>query len=341
MTMPNKINVFIDTNIFLSLYDFSTDTLSSLEELVIYLKNDKVKIYLTEQVVNEFWRNRENKIKQGIDEFKKFTAKTKFSNLEKSHEKFEELNTALNSFKIIHSDILSNLEEKTSSQQLPADILISELFINSSVIKITDNIIKIAKNRYDLGNPPGKNNSYGDAINWEILLNASSLRFQKLYFVTNDNDYISILDKQKINPFLLQEWKVKTHGEIEICNNFNKFFKLSHINIIVKEEQEKTNLILDLKNSNTFSTTHLLIRKMSKYMFNAQEKKEIFEIALSNSQVSLIGSDEDVSSFICNLMEDIWFVDIEFEEGGIVDKLLDGFDPNKNIIKSDLNHMPF
>jgi rRNA-processing protein FCF1 len=122
------INVFIDTNIYLSLYDFSDNGLSELEKVLEYIIKKKLKIYITQQIINEFWRNRESRIKEGLAEFKKFSAKNSFSNLEKNHEKFAELKKSLKGFIDIHNDILKDVENKAQNLELPVDILIKKLF---------------------------------------------------------------------------------------------------------------------------------------------------------------------------------------------------------------------
>lgn len=67
----NPINLFIDTNILLDFYRFSNadlDTLGKLEDLII--KARKIKLYVTQQQVDEFYRNRDKVIKEYIGSFK-------------------------------------------------------------------------------------------------------------------------------------------------------------------------------------------------------------------------------------------------------------------------------
>ena len=54
--------LFVDTNVFLSFYEYSDDDLEALSQLREHLKKQHVEIILTEQVRDEFYRNRENKI---------------------------------------------------------------------------------------------------------------------------------------------------------------------------------------------------------------------------------------------------------------------------------------
>lgn len=63
-----------------------------------------------------------------------------------------------------------------------------------------------AKTRIDLGNPPGKKKSLGDAVNWEILKDEVPLG-EDLYFVGEDVDFYSDLYKDNFKEMLIDEWQ--------------------------------------------------------------------------------------------------------------------------------------
>ncbi len=48
------MNIFIDTNIFLSFFHFSSDDLEELKKLAVFLRRGKVRLWLPEQVVRNF-----------------------------------------------------------------------------------------------------------------------------------------------------------------------------------------------------------------------------------------------------------------------------------------------
>lgn len=48
------------------------------------------------------------------------------------------------------------------------DTVIKELIEKAGIIEC-DDYVTPAYNGYRIGNPPGKDNKYGDAINWELL----------------------------------------------------------------------------------------------------------------------------------------------------------------------------
>jgi predicted nucleic acid-binding protein len=54
-----KVHLFIDTNIFLSFYAYASDDVEELRKLTKLISTDQLKLYLTEQVRDEFYRNRE------------------------------------------------------------------------------------------------------------------------------------------------------------------------------------------------------------------------------------------------------------------------------------------
>lgn len=72
----------------------------------------------------------------------------------------------------------------------------------------------------------------------------------------------------------------------------------------VIEKQERQELLYDLRNSETFETTHIVIKKMLEYdNWTDDEISELFIIALENSQVNWILKDRDVAKFYKDLLE--------------------------------------
>ena len=80
------MNVFIDAQIWLSIYEFSSDNQEQFSKLKD-LQDKDVKVFLTEQVVNEVVRNRENKIKDALNKFKEINIQT--PNLCKGYEEYK------------------------------------------------------------------------------------------------------------------------------------------------------------------------------------------------------------------------------------------------------------
>lgn len=55
------INLFVDTNVLLSFYAFTSDDIEQLRKLEGLIENGTLKLYVSRQVVDEFARNRETK----------------------------------------------------------------------------------------------------------------------------------------------------------------------------------------------------------------------------------------------------------------------------------------
>lgn len=70
-----------------------------------------------------------------------------------------------------------------------------------------------------------------------------------------------------------------------------------------EEEKKKLDLIMALENSNSFATTHMIIKDLQQYNNWSNENKEaLFKIACENSQVSCILGDSDVKRFYKKLL---------------------------------------
>ena len=68
---PATKQLFVDTNVFLSFYDFTDDDLQSLSKLKGLLTERHIKLFVTGQVKDEFYHNRKNKIKACLNSFDK------------------------------------------------------------------------------------------------------------------------------------------------------------------------------------------------------------------------------------------------------------------------------
>ncbi len=55
-------NLFIDTNTFLSFYHLTNEDLEELKKLVVLIDSSEIRLFVPQQVKNEFVRNRGNKI---------------------------------------------------------------------------------------------------------------------------------------------------------------------------------------------------------------------------------------------------------------------------------------
>lgn len=64
------MNVFIDTNVFLSFYHLTNDDLEELRKLKVLLEKGNVALHLPDQTIDEYRRNRETKIADALKRLK-------------------------------------------------------------------------------------------------------------------------------------------------------------------------------------------------------------------------------------------------------------------------------
>jgi predicted nucleic acid-binding protein len=295
--------LFIDTNIFLSFYHYTNDDLEELKKLILLIESGDISLLLPNQVVDEFYRNRDSKINDALKRLKSQRLNLQFPQVCKDYSEYEELRELQKEYENLHSELLKKIDDDIYKETLKADKTVKELFGSSKKIEINSNLIKTAKNRMAVGNPPGKKGSIGDAINWKVLLDEVPF-FSDLYFVTDDNDYFSKLKKNVFNNFLLREWKSTNNSELISYKKLSEFFKDNFPEINLSDEVEKDILIQSLSTSPNFAHTHQLISKLNKFTeFTETQVNDIITATISNSQIYWIIDDEDVNQFIRKIVD--------------------------------------
>ena len=295
-------NVFIDANIWLSLYHFTNNDLEQFKKLNDLIGSE-VNLILPKQVVDEVFRNRENKIKDSLDKFQKFDLQ--FPAFIKNYSHFEQFQNDFKDLKNRHKSWVNEIKDDIQSISTPADSVINSLFSSAGIIGHKQEHITRATARVHIGNPPGKNNSYGDAINWEFLLDICPQN-ENLFFISEDKDYRSIFNDTIFSNFLNHEWQNKKSSKIIFFNSLTDFLKEHIKKIELNHEKEKDELIAGLHDSLNFSITHSLISRLSKYSeWNPRQKEELCSIAINNSQVRWILGDRDVNEFYSELLNNV------------------------------------
>lgn len=295
------MNVFIDTNIFLSFYHFSNEELSTLENIFASNQTGTIKVILTEQLKNEFYRNRENKIKDALKKFSDEEIKFQLPSFMKNYEEFEQIRQSIRQLNEVRRKLKSKANKDILEMNLVTDKVVEEIFKVNNIVEINDEIFTKAHRRHLLRNPPGKNDSMGDAINWEILLQ-SVPNDEDLHIISDDGDFYSVIDDEKLNSFLENEWKEKKNSKIYFYRKLSKFTTKHFNGINFSFDTEKEILLTTLLDSGNFATTHSVIAKLEKYShFSLREVEIVLEACVQNSQVSWILSDDDVCDFVCRI----------------------------------------
>lgn len=294
-------NVFIDTNIWLSLYHFTNDDLSQFEKLKKMIGNS-INLIVPQQVYDEIIRNREVKILDALNNFK--INKPSYPAFCKGYEEFEKLNkdisSVINSFEVFKEKIKSQINTK----ELPADKIL-HIFFSDIERNPCESYIKKAYNRYRIGNPPGKDNKYGDAIIWECLLDIIP-EGQDLYFISADKDYRSLVSEGNMNPFLVHEWTNKKKSNIYFYSNLVGFLNEHVKEIQLQDEIDKEQLIEDLCESPNYQTTHGIIASLNNYSgWSKTQVERLCNALVTNTQVHRILTDSDVWAFYLTLLSNL------------------------------------
>ena len=213
--------VFIDTNIFLSLYQTKKNNLEKIFEDISKLKSS---IVFVDQVSDEFLRNRDTILNKQIDNVSnQEIKKLHVTSLIKSLDEFSKLTEAKDKFNEKQKILLEKI--KKIKDDLEEDIVYNKFYklYNDPEITIyerTDAIIDKAHKRMLIGNPPidAVKNTIGDQIIWETLI--SNLD-DDLIFITSDKTYENHIS------FLKDEYKNSVLKELSITDRVS--FALSKI----------------------------------------------------------------------------------------------------------------
>jgi predicted nucleic acid-binding protein len=297
------INLFIDTNIFLSFYHLTTEDLEELKKLAVLIDNNEIQLFLPDQVKNEFARNRGAKIIDAMRKLQDAKFNLSFPLFAKDYQEYANLRDLMKKADGLHAQLMKNIMSDAEMEALSADKVVSALFSKAKNIVVSEKLYLKAVMRIRLGNPPGKEGSMGDAVNWECLLSEVSDQ-EDIYIVSGDRDFRSQLSEGEINEYLDDEWSEKKKSALYFYSKISDFFKENFPNIKIASEVERDLLIQKLAESGSFATTHVLIAKLlAQPEFSPAQVEQLVEIPGLNNQVGWIVGDPDVHSFYKGLLQ--------------------------------------
>lgn len=292
------MHVFIDTNILLNFFHYSKDELDALNDVFGSHEHGSATVYLTEQVCNEFKRNREVRIKDALHKFENTKFVPQFPYFMKGYEEYTEIRKLSGELEKLRKSILKKIEADVRHHKLIADKLIQEIFDTSKIVPVTKEIFEAASMRMALGNPPGKNKSLGDSINWLILKEAVP-DDEDIHIISEDGDFYSMLDEDQAHPFLVEEWSKQKVGTLYVYRTLSAFMKEHFDGVAFSFDKDKEALIDSLREAGAFAVTHEIIGKLENYAyFSLKEVVRILDAALENNQFGWIVTDHDVSDFL-------------------------------------------
>jgi predicted nucleic acid-binding protein len=296
------MQLFIDTNILLSFYSLNQDDLDELNKLIEAIDKQQIVLLLTDQIVDEFNRNREQRIDGAIKSLRNQTFNPQFPQLCEDYPEIDRVREALKHYEQAHITLTAKILADIKAKTLKADRIIESLFRLGKKFVPNMTTIDRARLRMGIGNPPGKNNSLGDAINWECLLDEVP-DGEDLYFITGDKDYCSALNDDDFSDFLLTEWYHRKQTKIYFYKRLSSFCKEQFPEIAIASVRDKDFLIRDLVNSQSIASTQLAIAKLSYYSeFTAAQVNTIVTAAIYNRQVVWSIEDEQVKNFISSVV---------------------------------------
>ncbi len=301
-----KLHSFIDTNAFLSFFAYTKDDVEELRKLTSLIKTQQLKLYLTEQVRDEFYRNREKKLHDSIAQFEKSTESAGIPRFMTDYPQIADYTKSLNELRKAKDEALQRAKKEAVSEKLGDDSLFRELVKAAGLTRITKADYAAATRRLRRGNPPGKEDSLGDRINWEILLRVVPDE-SELHIVSKDGDYVSPLDATAPNGFLQDEWEKKKHATLFLHAELKPFLAQHFPKIKLAVDVEKRAAIDRLKESGSFARTHNATAELGPFTdtLTLNEIEELIEAAQTNNQIALISTDEDVKQFYQPLLESL------------------------------------
>jgi predicted nucleic acid-binding protein len=292
------MHVFIDTNILLNFFHFTKEEIDALSNVFASHEHGAATVHLTEQVCDEFSRNRENKIKDALRRFKDVKFAAQLPAFMKQYEEYEQIRQKSTELQELVKTISQKVDSDVIESGLVTDTLIKDIFAKSKPIPTTPELFAKAQMRVALGNPPGKNGSMGDSVNWIALLDAVP-DGENLHVISEDGDFYSTLDENRPHPFLKNEWKTKKHADLLVYRTLSSFLKEHFDGVAFSYDKDKDALIESLAESGSFAVTHHLIAKLEPFgYFSLKDVQRILSAAVGNDQFGWIVNDDDVYTFL-------------------------------------------
>lgn len=256
--------IFIDTNIFLDFYRIRKSDVSMkyLEEIEKHIDL----IITTSQVEMEFKKNRQSVILESIGEVNKINnVNITVPAILSDAKAVEMIEKSKKTIAKKQKELKERIEKilKDPNHNDPVFKSLQKLFSNGSNLNLNrENEIRfeirdLAKKRFILGYPPRKksDNSIGDAVNWEWIIECAKNTGKHIILVTRDSDFGCTYDNDShLNDWLKQEFKqrISQKRKIILTDKLHKAFQLVEIPVtdeMIKEEESVINT--SIRNYNT------------------------------------------------------------------------------------------
>lgn len=276
--------IFIDTNIFLDFYRIRKSDLG--EKYLDLIDKNTSKIISSYQVEMEYKKNRQTVILEAMNnlktpDFNSLTPPAILANTDQIRiidQNKVILKRKVKELKDRIDRILTNPVRHDKAYQT-----FQRLFRSSSPLVLNrenddrNRIKELAKRRFLLGYPPRKkeDTSFGDAYNWEWIIDVGLKNTSNIIIVSRDSDYgITYDNKMLIKDWLSQEFKerVSKKRSVTLTDKLSIAFKALSVSVskdMIKEEEE------------------FISQRKKEESFISSDSKQIQEIIDSISQKSV------------------------------------------------------
>lgn len=304
MKKTNKLDalIFIDTNIFLDFYRIRKSNVSMkyLEEIEKHIDF----IITSSQVEMEFKKNRQSAILESIGEVNKINnVNINVPAILSDSQAVKMIEKSKSVISKNQKQIKERIEKilKSPNYNDPVYKSLQKLFKNKSAINLNrDNKLRfkirnLARKRFVLGYPPRKktDNSIGDAVNWEWIINCAKETGKNIILVTRDSDFGCIYENDLyLNDWLAQEFKdrISQKRKIILTDRLSYAFKLLEIPVTEEMVEEETNLI---KTANELRLQNIQKSLKNIEMINYRELNERIRNLASSISISNLNKDND------------------------------------------------
>jgi predicted nucleic acid-binding protein len=296
------LHVFIDTNVLLRFYAYSDDTLAEVEKLSALVKAKEIKLCVTQQVVDERARNRDKELIESMKRLDQLGASVQMPRFAEHHPAAAEFATAMKQAKKAKTELVAAIKKEMEEEGLRADRVIQALFDASDVLDRTPDVVRRAMLRRELSNPPGKKESLGDQINWEIMLEHVP-EGTDLHIVSRDGDFKGGILEGVANFFLRGEWNQKKKARLFLYSGLAEFANAHFPQIKVPSDAIKSAAIKKLAASGSYAQTHAAISDLHPILgdLSKEDGLGILAAITQNNQISDIICDDDVKAFYKDL----------------------------------------
>lgn len=302
MTQPATLHLYVDSNVFLSFYSFTSDDIAELQKIVALINGSRLRLYVPEQTAMEVKKNRERKFLDALSQFERLQLPSGVPRFLMHFEEKASYELAAGQTKAYHTALLKRAREDVQNEAFPADALLRQLIQAAGPLVASASTKARAEWRARIGQPPGKDSGLGDRLIWETLLEHVPAG-EDLHLLSLDKDFVSAIDKAKPHPLLRSEWQEAKKSDLHVYSSFASFLALHFTDIHLAPNAEQAIAIEDFLASSSYAGTHNTVRRLAPHvpLLTPDQRYEICVNALKNRQITDIGEDADVQSLILAL----------------------------------------